>query len=143
MTPFGHLLGEMEHTRVSALGFRGRLVDPVARCPFLAPWRRRRILKSLPAPHLFRRLNGGPARRRQVGYLVLEAAHDALATRSNTFAMKLKVALAFPRNLDGVGQTVLGKCILTGQHDYNSEQETKPIHVWSLCSWSLRSEASC
>ena len=53
----------------------------------------------------------------------------------NTFAMKLKVAFAFPRNLDGVGQTVLGKCILTGQHYYNSEQETKPIHVWSLCSY--------
>ena len=83
------------------------------------------FLKSLPAPHSFRRLYGGPARRCQVGHLVLEAAHDALATRPNTFAMKLKVGFAFPRNLDWVGQAVLGKCILTGQHHDNSKQETK------------------
>ena len=46
-----------------------------------------------------------------------------------SFAQTFHVVFAFSRNLNGVGQTVLGECILTRQRDCNAEQGVKPVHL--------------
>src|SRR6266436_6468849 len=45
-----------------------------------------------------------------------------------SFAQTFHVVFAFSRNLNGVGQTVLGECILTRQRDCNAEQAVEPVH---------------